>query len=298
VNNILSFDLEDWNQLAYRLFTGKLREPSTTLFRQLDFLLQVLADHRTKATFFVLGIVAEKYPDLIKRVARQGHEVASHGYAHLLVHRLSRAEFERDTRKSKALLEDIVGLPVEGYRAAEFSIRSGSLWALTVLAELGFKYDSSIFPIYHRRYGIPKFPSVVACYGTANGGSIVEIPITSFPLRNLGIPIAGGGYFRLTPFPILRRALRERTRSHPPLVVYFHPYEFERRRLNVFDVGEIGGFRKYWRGRLFNVHQNIGRRGMRNKLVRLVEAFPFTTCSNFLKEANLDDSAKLLPVAS
>jgi polysaccharide deacetylase family protein (PEP-CTERM system associated) len=298
VNNILSFDLEDWNQLAYRLVTGQLREPSKNLYRQVEFLLQTLADHGTKATFFVLGMVAEKYPDLIKRVAREGHEVGSHGYAHFLVHGLSQAEFKQDTQKSKALLEDIVGLPVEGYRAAEFSIRSSSLWALTVLAELGFKYDSSIFPIRHRRYGIPKFPPEVACYGTANGAPIIEIPITSIPVRNHRIPIAGGGYFRVTPFPILRRALRESLRNNPPLVVYFHPYEFESLRLNVFDTGNIVGFRKNMRGRLFNTHQNMGRRSMRSKLADLIQTFPFTTCSNFLKEANLDVSRKLLPVAS
>jgi polysaccharide deacetylase family protein (PEP-CTERM system associated) len=297
VRNILSFDLEDWNQLAYRLVTGRLSEPSTNLFRQMDFLLQVLADHKTKATFFVLGIVAEKYPALIRAVSQQGHEIASHGYAHLLVHRLSRAEFVQDTQKSKLLLEDIVGLPIEGYRAAEFSIRTSTLWALTALAELGFKYDSSIFPIRHRRYGIPRFPSEIMRYDTSNGLPIVEIPITSLPLRNLRLPIAGGGYFRLTPFPVLRVALKESMRNQQPLVMYFHPYEFAQRRLNVFDAGAIGGCKKYLRSLLFNAHQNLGRHSMPHKLSRLVECFSFTTCKEFLQEAHFGDSRKLLPVA-
>lgn len=298
MNNILSFDVEDWNQLAYRIVTGKLPEPSTCLFRQLDFLLEFLADRATKATFFVLGIVAEKYPDLIRRVAQQGHEVASHGYGHFPVHRLSRGEFIEDTRKAKLLLEDIVSMPVEGYRAAEFSIRTDSLWALSVLAELGFKYDSSIFPIRHRRYGIPRFPPEVTRWRTSNGAEIVEFPISSLSIRNLRVPIAGGGYFRLTPFPIMRLALCATLRCQQPLVLYFHPYEFQKQRLNVFDAGRIPGIRSHWRGRFFNTHQNIGRRGMRHKLARLLECFPFTTYSNFLAKANFDDSTKLLPVAS
>ena len=196
------------------------------------------------------------------------------------------------------LLEDIVGLPVEGYRAAEFSIRSSSLWALTVLAELGFKYDSSIFPIRHRRYGIPKFPPEIMRYDTKNGVPIVEVPITSLPIRNLRLPVAGGGYFRLTPFPILRLALRESMRNLQPLVMYFHPYEFEQRRLNVFDAGEISGCKKYLRSLLFNAHQNLGRHGMPHKLSRLVDCFSFSTCRDFLQQANFGDSRTLLPVAS
>ncbi len=298
MKNILSFDVEDWNQLAYRRVTGRLLESCTDLYRQLDFVLQVLADHATKATFFVLGIVAEKHADLIRTIAKEGHEVASHGYAHLLVHQLSKAEFRHDTEKSRFLLEDIIGSPVEGYRAAEFSIRADSLWGLTTLAELGFKYDSSIFPVYHRRYGIPGFAPGVSHYHTAAGARIVEIPLTSLPFCSVRVPVAGGGYFRLTPFPILRFALQKRLRSQQPLVTYFHPAEFDERRLSVFNSGKITGWKGYLRGVFFNLHQNLGRRGMRHKLPKLMEHFRFTTCRNFLEEADPGDSTELLPIAS
>jgi polysaccharide deacetylase family protein (PEP-CTERM system associated) len=295
MRSILSFDLEDWNQLAYRRFTGRLRDPGSDLYAQLDFLLEVLAEHGSKATFFALGIVAKKYPNLIRLVSKQGHEIASHGYAHLLVHGLSQAQFAEDTRKSKVLLEDIVGLPVEGYRAPEFSICSGSLWALTVLAELGFKYDSSIFPIYHRRYGIPSFAPEIFSYDTPTGAHIVEIPLTVFQFRSVRLPVAGGGYFRLLPFRVLRSALRAIISNQRPLVTYFHPYEFEERRLSVFDSGDVVGYKQYFRAWLFNAHQNLGRRHMRAKLARLVDCFVFTSCQNFLLETDLHDCRKLLP---
>src|SRR5579862_3717124 len=155
VKNLLTIDLEDWHQLAYRRLTGDTPPPQTHVFRQMDLLLELLERHRVRATFFTLGSLAERCPEIPRRVASMGHEIASHGYAHLIVHRLTRQQFEADTRRGKQILEDLIGRPVRGYRAAEFSIRADSLWALEILAELGFEYDSSIFPIHHRRYGIP-----------------------------------------------------------------------------------------------------------------------------------------------
>lgn len=131
--------------------------PSRSIFRQLDILLGLLDGHNTKATFFVMGALAEKFPEIVRRVISLGHEVASHGHDHLLVFRLLPEEFRRDTERSKGLLEDLAGKQVSGYRAPEFSIRKQALWALDILAELGFRYDSSTIPIHHRRYGIPGF---------------------------------------------------------------------------------------------------------------------------------------------
>src|ERR1039457_4163949 len=146
VKNLLTIDLEDWHQLAYRRLTGALPPPQKHVFRQMDLLLELLERHHVHATFFTLGSLAERCPELPRKVASMGHEIASHGYGHLIVHRLTRQQFEEDTRRGKQVLEDVVGQPVRGYRAAEFSIRTDSLWALEVLAELGFEYDSSIFP--------------------------------------------------------------------------------------------------------------------------------------------------------
>ena len=157
MKNLLTIDLEDWHQLMYRRVTGETPGLQKHIFRQLDHLLELLDRHQAQATFFVLGSLAEQSPELLRKVASLGHEIASHGYGHVVIHRLTRREFEIDARRSKEILENLVGRPVLGFRAPEFSIRTDSLWALEVLAELGFEYDSSIFPIWHRRYGIHGF---------------------------------------------------------------------------------------------------------------------------------------------
>jgi polysaccharide deacetylase family protein (PEP-CTERM system associated) len=177
VKNIFSVDLEDWYQLICRRLSGKLPGSRTDCVdRQLETLLPLLARHKTKATFFVLGMLARSAPALVKRVAAEGHEIACHGDQHNLVYRMSPKEFEDDTRRAKELLEDIAGVPVRGYRAAEFSVRNSSLWALEVLARLGFAYDSSIFPVRHRRYGIPDFDPRVMRYDLPGGLHLTEIP--------------------------------------------------------------------------------------------------------------------------
>ena len=221
VKNLLTIDLENWHQLAYRRITGDTPLPQRHVFRQMDLLLELLDRHKTHATFFVLGSLAEQFPELPRRVASLGHEIASHGYAHLVAHRLTRKEFEEDTRRSKQVLEDVVGRPVCGYRAAEFSIRADSLWALEVLAELGFEYDSSIFPIYHRRYGIPGFFPRAAEYLLPNGGRIKEIPLATLSWGAMRLPMAGGGCFRVVPRWLLSRAVRRLNDSGMPLVSLF-----------------------------------------------------------------------------
>ncbi len=185
--------------MAYRRLTGETPAPLNHVFRQMDLLLELLERHQVHATFFTLGSLAERCPEVPRRVASMGHEIASHGYAHLIVHRLTRKEFEEDTRRSKQVLEDVVGKPVRGYRAAEFSIRADSLWALEVLAELGFEYDSSIFPVHHRRYGIPGFFPLAAEYRLANNLCIKEIPLATLSWGKMRLPVAGGGSFRVLP---------------------------------------------------------------------------------------------------
>jgi len=236
------------------------------------------------ATFFTLGSLAERCPELPRRVASMGHEIASHGYAHLIVHRLTRQQFAEDTRRSKLLLEDIVGQPVRGYRAAEFSIRADSLWALEVLAELGFEYDSSIFPIRHRRYGIPGFYPRAAEYQLPNNLHIKEIPLATLSWGNVRVPLAGGGSFRITPQWLLSRAVRRLNDSGKPLVTYFHPYEFDSERLDVFVSGRPQRFRHRLRGRQWNFHQNLGRHTMTPKLATLLQQYSFTTIADFLQE--------------
>src|ERR1700736_1457662 len=197
MKRILSFDLEDWYQLLHRAVTGDVIPARDTLVQQTERILETLDRHQTRATFFVLGMAAEHFPELIKRVASAGHEIAVHGYAHLTAYKVTREQFREDTRRAKAMLEDMCGVPVFGYRATAFSVTRQSLWALEELQELGFSYDSSIFPVHHRRYGIPDFPTEPARYLLPNGGCIAEIPLATVKVLGASLPVAGGGYFRL-----------------------------------------------------------------------------------------------------
>ena len=293
MENLLTIDLEDWHELAYRRITGDTPLPQKHVFRQMDLLLELLERHQSHATFFVLGSLAERFPELPRRVASLGHEIASHGYAHLVAHRLTRKQFEEDTRRSKQVLEDVIGRPVCGYRAAEFSIRADSLWALEVLAELGFEYDSSIFPIYHRRYGIPGFFPRAAEYLLPNNACIKEIPLATLSWGSMRLPMAGGGCFRVTPRSLLSRAVRRLNDSGIPMVAYFHPYEFDSERLNVFVSGSPRRLRHRVRGLQWNLHQNLGRRTMTPKLAALLQQYSFTTIADFLRKEKCLERKKL-----
>lgn len=287
VKNLLTIDLEDWHQLAYRRLTGDTPPPQTHVFRQMDLLLELLERHGVRATFFTLGSLAERCPEIPRRVASMGHEIASHGYAHLIVHRLTRQQFKADTHRGKEILEDLIGRPVRGYRAAEFSIRADSLWALEVLAELGFEYDSSIFPIHHRRYGIPGFFPLAAEYSLPNNLSIKEIPLATLSWGSLRFPVAGGGSFRVLPQWLLSHAVRTLNDSGKPLVTYFHPYEFDSERLDVFVSGKPQNLRHRLRGRQWNFHQNLRRHTMTAKLATLLQQYSFTTIADFLQEGQV-----------
>jgi polysaccharide deacetylase family protein (PEP-CTERM system associated) len=232
--NALTIDVEDYFQVTAfdrdvrrdQWDNYPLRVEGNTL-RVLD----MLEEHQVKATFFVLGWVAQRCPSLIKRIARRGHEISSHGYGHELVYRIGPSRFREDIRKSKGILEDLIGGRVHGYRAPSYSITGKSLWALDILAEEGFYYDSSIFPIVHDIYGIPggeRFPHDIV----TREGMIREFPISTFPLR-IGrwtnqLPMAGGGYLRLLPVSLVHRAIKYINRQEKqPTVVYFHPWEID-----------------------------------------------------------------------
>ena len=296
MNHLLTIDFEDWNQIAYRRANGVLPPPTDNLVRQTDCLLSLLERHNTQATFFVLGLTAEQHPALVRRVAAAGHEIASHGYAHLLVHQLSRQRFLEDTRRGKDVVEQISGCAVRGYRAAEFSIRANSLWALDVLAELGFDYDSSIVPGRQRRYGIPEFEAAPSRYTLQNELEIVEIPLSLAHFWNFHWP-AGGGCFRLMPARMIDRSF-EQLDGRGPTVTYFHPYEFDSERLDIFATARPRALGAWWRAARFQFHQNLGRRSMPQKLEALLARFRFTTCANFLKESHLGERRSLLSFAS
>jgi polysaccharide deacetylase family protein (PEP-CTERM system associated) len=224
---------EDWDHI-------ELRVQSNT-----DRLLAMFAEKNVSATFFVLGWVAQRCPQLIRRIHDAGHEVACHGLSHELVYRQTPQVFLEETRTSKAVLEDIIGAPVIGYRAASYSITAKSLWALDTLCDLGFQYDSSIFPIAHDRYGIPGSSTRPGPILAPNGRSIVEFPLSTKGLLGRRVPVAGGGYFRLFPYWFTRWALAGVNRDESiPFVFYLHPWEIDPGQPRV-PASRLSRFRHY-----------------------------------------------------
>jgi polysaccharide deacetylase family protein (PEP-CTERM system associated) len=207
---------DDWDGMEYRV------EDSTRR------LLELFGAAGVKATFFVLGWVARRSPHLVREIQSAGHEIASHGWSHSLVYNQTPEEFTRETRDSKALLEDICGRRIDGYRASTYSITRRSLWALDVLCELGFRYDSSIFPIRHDLYGIPDAPIEPGVIRAPGGGSIVEFPMSTARIAGLKLPVSGGGYFRLLPYWLTRAGLSKLNhRQRRAFVFYLHPWEID-----------------------------------------------------------------------
>ncbi len=191
-------------------------------------LLRLLARHDVRATFFVLGWVAQRCPALVREIAGAGHEIACHGLTHRLVYEQTPREFREETQTAKMLLEDIVQVAINGYRAASYSITARSLWAIDILAELGFRYDSSIFPIRHDRYGIPGASRMPYYVQGAHGARLLEFPLSTKDFGPVRLPVAGGGYFRLFPYVVTRTALASiNRRERLPFIFYLHPWEVD-----------------------------------------------------------------------
>ncbi len=189
-------------------------------------LLDLFASHQIQATFFVVGWVAERYPSLVREIAAAGHELACHSYWHRLIYKLDPKDFREDTQRAKDVIEQIAGQPIHGYRAPTYSIVASSLWALQILVELGFTYDSSIFPIHHDRYGIPSAPRAPFRIKTP-AGPLMEYPLTTFRIWNRSMPVAGGGYLRLLPQWYTRFGIRRARREGLPIIAYVHPWEID-----------------------------------------------------------------------
>jgi polysaccharide deacetylase family protein (PEP-CTERM system associated) len=230
VTNALTFDVEDYYMVS--AFSDQVAFEQWPVFesrveRNTCRILELLSERNVTATFFILGWIAERFPALVKRIHAAGHEVASHGYNHRLVYRMTPDEFRQDVRRAKRALEDIAGCAVLGYRAASYSIVAASLWALDILIEEGFRYDSSIFPIHHDRYGIPgagRFPHVLQ----RPSGRISEFPPSTVRLLGQNLPVAGGGYLRLYPLSFTRAAIYSiNRREGKPVILYVHPWEID-----------------------------------------------------------------------
>ena len=247
VVNAMTIDVEDYFHVS--VFDGILpRTRWATLESRVcantDRLLGIFDEYEVRATFFVLGWVGERFPDLVRRIASRGHEVASHGYAHRLIYDQTPAAFREDVRRAKGLLEEAGGRRVNGYRAPSYSITPKSLWALDILLEEGYQYDSSIFPIRHDRYGIPvseRRPYAVE----RSVGTLIEMPGSTTIVGPVNLPIAGGGYFRILPYWWTRWGIsRVNRHEHRPAIFYLHPWEIDPEQPRL-PAGRIGSFRHY-----------------------------------------------------
>lgn len=248
MRNALTVDVEDYFHVA--AFSRQIDTATWDRFplrveRNTHRLLDLFAERSIRATFFVLGWVAERCPSLVRMIVDQGHEVACHGYSHQLIYEQTPAVFRKETARAKACLEDQAQRPVLGYRAASYSITKRSLWALDILAELGFIYDSSIFPVHHDRYGIPDSPRWPYRLDTSGGGSIIEFPPSTMAVGGHRLPVAGGGYFRIYPYELTRFALSRINQSErQPFIFYLHPWEIDPEQPRI-RTGWLSTFRHY-----------------------------------------------------
>ena len=256
IRNAMTIDVEDYFQVS--AFASHIpRESWTTIpcrvESNIDRILALLDDEGTKATFFTLGWIAERYPAMVRRIIGQGHELASHGWAHYRVTDQNPDEFREDISRSKALLEDIGGEAVLGYRAPSFSIGRHNQWALTVLEEAGYRYSSSIYPIQHDHYGMPDAPRFA--YHPCSDNGLLELPITTMRLFKRNLPAGGGGYFRLWPYPVSRWFLQRLNRlEHRSAIFYFHPWEMDHKQPRQTGISMKTRFRHY-----YNLHRMEAR---------------------------------------
>lgn len=280
--NGLSVDVEDYFQVsAFDAVVSRadwLRLESRVVANT-ERLLQLFTDANVRGTFFFLGWVAERFPALVTDVVNAGHEIASHGFGHQLVYTLTPDAFRDDVRRAKRLLEDVSGQRVRGYRAPSFSITRRNLWALDVLLDEGYEYDTSIFPVHHDRYGIPDAPRHSHLIPRANG-TLIEMPGSTMRLGPVNVPVAGGGYFRLLPYAWTEFGInRVNTVEAKPVVFYLHPWEVDPDQPR-FRVPALTRIRHY-----------TGLRSTESRLRRLLQRFRFDTVASVLDHAPLESIA-------
>jgi polysaccharide deacetylase family protein (PEP-CTERM system associated) len=292
MNNALTFDVEEY--FHAEAFAGVVRPDdwptlASRVVHATERVLDILDYADVRATFFVLGWVAERQPGLVQEIHARGHELACHGYSHQMISRQTPQEFAEDVKRAKKVIEDIAGTRVIGYRAPTFSVTRQTMWSLEVLMEAGFRYDSSIFPIVHDRYGIPDAPRFA--HGiplfvnripiVSNSCVMPELPLSTLSIFGQRLPVAGGGYFRLLPYGVTRRAIRYLNRvERQPAVVYLHPWEFDRHQPRLPA------------GRLTRLRHSINIDETEDKLCRLLADFHFVPAAQVLTETGVLVSAE------
>jgi polysaccharide deacetylase family protein (PEP-CTERM system associated) len=255
----LSFDVEDWfcvRNMRQTIAREDWDRCESRIRVGTDFILKELSLRNRTATFFILGWIAERFPGLVREIASAGHEIGSHGYAHDPIDCLRPEEFALDLSRSREVLRSLSRQPIAGFRAPSFSVTKKTWWALAEIARQGFTYDSSIFPIRHPDYGIPDFPP-----GIQRIEGLIEVPMTALRLRRFRVPVSGGGYFRVLPYGVSRRLVQAAS-ARQPVVLYFHPWEFDPDQPRQRMPG-LKRFRHY---------TGLGRN--REKFRRLLDSFP------------------------
>ncbi|XGC79503.1 XrtA system polysaccharide deacetylase [Bdellovibrio bacteriovorus] len=263
----LSFDVEDW--FTVRNMRGLVSDDQwhaqeSRIHVGVNFILEELSKKNIKATFFILGWLADNHPEIVKSISDQGHEIACHGYQHTPIDLLTPQSFKQDLSKSITSLERVTGKKIKGFRAPSFSVTEKTAWALPIMKECGLEYDSSIFVTSHPDYGVQDFPTVQ----TAVGG-MTELPLKKSPLFGTQIPVCGGGYFRMLPYALTKAALKKDLQKSPA-IMYFHPWEFDPGQPRM-ALPPLKRFRHY-----------VGLNSNRGKFIQLLNDFEFTTMENLL----------------
>jgi polysaccharide deacetylase family protein (PEP-CTERM system associated) len=282
----LSVDVEDYFHVE--AFAGYVRPDTWDEFParvvgNVSRLLELFARLEVRATFFVLGWVAERFPDLVRRIHTAGHELGCHSYAHQCIFRLTPNAFRDDTRRARAAIEDASGVRVKGYRAPSFSLVERSLWAVDILLEEGFTYDSSVFPITHDTYGMPNAPTTCFRWQSSGNLMLTELPMSTVKCGRINLPLGGGGYLRILPFTYTRWAANKVSAEGRPLQVYVHPWEIDPEQPRI---------KAGWKSRLRH-YTNLRR--TEERLSRLIQSYPFRP---LIEVANaVEDSAPVVRIA-
>lgn len=279
----MTVDVEDYYQVSAfskNVSAADWDKMESRVVRNTNRILQMFSDAGIKATFFTLGWVAEREPSLVRAIADEGHEIACHGYSHQLIYNQKQSVFKEETLRAKKILEDQIQAEVLGYRAASYSITEKSRWAIDVLIEAGFKYDSSIFPVRHDRYGMPDAPKFPYMQKAESGKSITEFPLSTLNLLGYRLPVAGGGYFRLYPYYFSQLALASINKFHnKPFIFYLHPWEVDPEQPRI-NTSALSKFRHY---------NNLDK--CESRLKSLLDYFDFGTAREVLINSNMLNAA-------
>lgn len=284
----MSIDWEDLGQMYGKYHYGKITEPVRgSIERQTKIILDLLDETDTRATFFILGALAQYRSELVKEIASRGHEIGLHGQNHDLMFKLTPAKAREDLLTAQKIVTDITGEPIYGYRAPFFSVSRENLYLLEILSEMNLLYDSSIFPMALPRYGIKDFPTEDALYSLPNGKEIVELPMTTARFLNRQLPVSGGGYMRLIPSALIKNIFRNIHAKNKNSMIYMHPYEFDSEPIDISSNYPEGVNYSKIKVAALNFRWNIFRPSIIGKLRSLLKHHHFITArekAEFIKQ--------------